>query len=427
MPRPGLTLIELLVTIVILVTLLAAVLPAVSPNNESRKIREAARQLRTLFAQAQAQAARDGRRVGVGFNDTETWTDANNNDVRDPGEVTHVGMASSAYLISEPPPFTGFSTSAGVRCGPPNNNAPNIDDDQPPLVNLHFGHGVGGEGIVLDDPSDALPPEMFRGAFVQGGDDVEGSGDIVHIGQETFELVTNDCDDGSASAGDDDMGAEPDTEELRGVTYLKSQQIVTARWLSWRGRPPALLPQGGKAYRISRAPVSGESPSRTSAEAIQFPRGVGIDLDPTEGNRIVSVLFAPNGAIDALYIDGRKRNPEPFLILIGRIENGNPPDNEVSPGVYDIDYARYDFDGSEDDDQLAQRRQEVNLLNEDSRWLAISPAGRIVVSLNAMFDPRLNQVINGTPPNTGDSPQQQRERQRFLAQEYARNYQNEAG
>src|SRR5689334_13735829 len=65
--RPALTLIELLVTIVIMVTVLAGVLPLVSPNNNSRKIREGSRQLNTLFSQAQAQAARDGRPVGVAF------------------------------------------------------------------------------------------------------------------------------------------------------------------------------------------------------------------------------------------------------------------------------------------------------------------------------------------------------------------------
>ena len=65
--RPGLTLIELLITIVIMVTVLAGALPLLSPNNNSRKLREASRQLNSLLSQAQAQAARDGRPVGVAF------------------------------------------------------------------------------------------------------------------------------------------------------------------------------------------------------------------------------------------------------------------------------------------------------------------------------------------------------------------------
>ena len=40
-PHRGLTLIELLVVIVILTTLVAGVLPVLSPNNDTRKIREA--------------------------------------------------------------------------------------------------------------------------------------------------------------------------------------------------------------------------------------------------------------------------------------------------------------------------------------------------------------------------------------------------
>ena len=68
--RSAMTLIELMVVIVILVTLVAGVLPLVSPNNDARKIAEAARGLQTYFMQAQAEAARLGRPVGVGFRET---------------------------------------------------------------------------------------------------------------------------------------------------------------------------------------------------------------------------------------------------------------------------------------------------------------------------------------------------------------------
>src|SRR5215211_4832924 len=90
-PRRALTLIELLVTIVIMVTVLAGVIPMLSPNNDVRKIREAARELNSLIAQAQAQAARDGRPVGVAFREFGTSS-------------PYSGMALEAYLIAEPQP-----------------------------------------------------------------------------------------------------------------------------------------------------------------------------------------------------------------------------------------------------------------------------------------------------------------------------------
>src|SRR5688500_8118243 len=104
--RPGLTLIELLVTIVIMVTVLAGVLPLVSPNNNSRKIREASRQLNTFLAQAQAQAARDGRPVGVAFREFANG-------------ASRSGMALEAYTIAVPPPYAGFSDSSRVVVYPP--------------------------------------------------------------------------------------------------------------------------------------------------------------------------------------------------------------------------------------------------------------------------------------------------------------------
>jgi type II secretory pathway pseudopilin PulG len=447
--RPALTLIELLVTIVILVTLLAAVLPAVSPNNEGRKIREASRMLVSLFQQAQAQAARDGRPVGVGFNDT--WNDADNDNVIDPGELT--GIALEAYIIAEPPPFAGFSTGAAVvvmdNDGNPfvplTPNTPTVNPGEPPIVNLAFGRGVGGEGIRID-VGEAIPPHTFRGAFMSDDDndgnsepedndgiyEPIGSGDLVEIGEELFELITNDCDDPDPSIPsknpDGDTDSTPDTEDGEPNGYLKSQTVVAARWLSHRFRPVELLARGGKAYRIRRSPMAATSPSRTAAEAVQFPRGIGIDVDATEGDRIIGIVFSPNGAMDAVYQDGVKQDiDEPFFILLGKVENANAwtggPQGELSPEAYD----KYTFDGSVDDDVLAQRRREVNLLDPDSRWVTISPAGRIVASENAFFDPRQTQFVNGTPPDNDDSPVAQRRRQREAARQYAANYESEGG
>src|SRR5262245_21511640 len=68
--RNAMTLIELMFVIVILTVLIGAVLPVLSPNNDARKIREAARGLQTYIMQAQARAARTGRPAGIAFRES---------------------------------------------------------------------------------------------------------------------------------------------------------------------------------------------------------------------------------------------------------------------------------------------------------------------------------------------------------------------
>jgi type II secretory pathway pseudopilin PulG len=392
------TLIELLVTIVILVTLLAAVLPAVSPNNEGRRIREASRQLVSLFAQAQAQAARDGRAVGVGFSDPD-------------GD----GMAIEAYLLAEPRHFTGFDVDSSVWIeGTPDPNR----------CILTFGRGIGAQGFGsptvgmqpdLADPSDWLPPTMFR------------VGDIVEVDNELFQILPDDLD-----AEDND--ALPDTETPEPAAggdygYLNPQKVIAAFWLTRDNRPPALLPRGGNPFRIRRRPSSTISVSRTTADAIQLPRGVGIDFDPTEGYADVEIMFSPNGSMDAWYRDRVRQEPTDLFILLGRFENANPYTGNAPPN--DLDYTPYDFrtvpQDREGDEELATRRREVNLLNPDSRWVAVSPAGRVIASENAFFDPRSTQFLNGLTGSDEEQCKEQRDRQREAAQQYAAQYESEGG
>ncbi|HVT28182.1 MAG TPA: prepilin-type N-terminal cleavage/methylation domain-containing protein, partial [Lacipirellulaceae bacterium] len=61
----GLTLIELLAVIVILTTLVAAAIPLMSPNNDDRRLREAARGLNTFITGAQTRAIALNRPFGV--------------------------------------------------------------------------------------------------------------------------------------------------------------------------------------------------------------------------------------------------------------------------------------------------------------------------------------------------------------------------
>lgn len=398
--RRGLTLIELLVTIVILVTLLAAVLPAISPNNEGRKIREAARQLTSLFSQAQAQAARDGRSVGVGFSD---WNDLDNDGQFDPGEST--GVALEAFIVAEPAPFAGFDQNSTVVVSGPSTPGVLPQFNGLPLVQITFGHGAGidafgsptpGAPPDLMEPSDWLPPGTFR------------PGDIIEVGTERFQIALDDFD---AEDGDQDPDVDTPTpanpDNLAEYGYLRPQKVLAAFWLNRNNRVDKLLPQGGRPYHIRRRPLAGQRPSRTATPSVQFPRGIGIDMDPTVGNTTAMVMFSPTGAMDAVYVDGRRESDrEPTFILLGRSENAIPWDPTLTDDQFHQAYA---FTGNESDDEVEAKRRELNMLNADSRWIVITPAGRVVGAENYVFDPRQ------TPYTTGDgdnAPDEQFDRQR---------------
>src|SRR5690242_693729 len=61
----GMTLIELLVVIVILTTVVAAAIPLLSPSNDDRRLREAARGLSTYIIGAQTRAISTKRPYGI--------------------------------------------------------------------------------------------------------------------------------------------------------------------------------------------------------------------------------------------------------------------------------------------------------------------------------------------------------------------------
>jgi prepilin-type N-terminal cleavage/methylation domain-containing protein len=412
--RPGLTLIELLVTIVIMVTVLAGALPLLSPNNNSRKLREASRQLNSLLAQAQAQAARDGRPVGVAFRESGA-------------SAPYSGMALEAYLIAEPQPFAGFSEHSRVAVG--NTGMVyglNAVDGKPPNEGERFSPKLDGLPVCKLDfyasgGVDAFPPRTLK------------IGDTIAVGGNLF-LICDDADQTTMPNRVEEVG------DVAIVEYLFSDPAAAAQdpgttlngvWLNFHGQqlpqvpaPPAVPP--GQAYAIRRQPMN------TSDQPLQFPRGIGIDLlasgadglnVPSQFDEIipvapvpsgsppplpltVGVMFSPNGSLDMLYLDGvRKDGVEQVYFLMGLFENGNSDAQ---------DPADYDFTAGTSiaDDELAQRRTRINWLNPDSRWVSVNRAGRIITAENNVsFDPRVvaySDLISGTP--------QQQNRERVMRQ-----------
>ena len=405
-PSRGLTLIELLVTIVIMVTVLAGVLPMVSPNNNARKIREASRQLSSLMAQAQAQAARDGRAYGVAFREF------------DAGGTSFSGMSLEAFTIAEPQPFAGFSEWSRVSAAP----VEKVRYGRQGPDDLGPDNPVGNGGVMFDPKYrgatvwqlsfslygqlDLLPPRMIR------------NGDVLNIDRNLFLIVD---DDGSV---DDAHQVDPDTG------YLLPMSQLNAIWLNNHGQQP---PAGVKPYSFRRQPTN------TSDAPLQFPRGIGIDLaasgaegigpgipdDFDTGGKadVTGVMFSPNGALDAVYINGARREGiEQVFLLMGLFENGN--------GTYDS--ADFDFKSNPatpgDNAAMAGRRSRINWLNADSRWVTANRAGRIITSENnTSFDPSTTDFMDNLPSDAGDAEREQRRRQIRDARQYARQMTGSSG
>jgi prepilin-type N-terminal cleavage/methylation domain-containing protein len=378
-PRRGLTLIELLVTIVIMVTVLAGVLPLVSPNNNSRKIREASRQLNSLLAQAQSQAARDGRPVGIAFREAESGGALN-------------GMAVEAYLIAEPPPFSGFSEFSRVVVGEDpdglsygSEGADNIKGNSGELFEATLRRRkLWNLTFMLYGNQEQVPPRMIR------------IGDAVDVEGNQFLIIDDPDPDGKPNQIDPDTGYVIPTVELRAV------------WLNENGQQ---LSPGVKSYSIRRQPVN------TSEQPLQFPRGIGIDLEASGadgfgvpnsldngGPTTIGIMFSPNGSLDSLYRNNRRMDGvEQVFLLLGLVENGN----SAARGYEDFYFAT-----TVDDDELAQRRSRINWLNGDTRWVSVNRAGRIVTAENNIsFDPRVAPYTDTNATNERDKAEEQRNNQ----------------
>jgi type II secretory pathway pseudopilin PulG len=389
------TLIELMVVIVILTLLVGGVLPLVSPNNDARKIAEAARGLQTYLMQAQAEAARTGRPVGVGFRETTAGS----------------GVAIEAFQMIVPKPFPGSSSMSrvGVQALPDGNTdsfyglASTDTTDINKLLFKNFANArlyavstrlalLDGNNIVVDP----VPPGMFR------------VGDMIDAQGNRFVIVD---DHRHRFEGPEDLKfLNPQLNDAPYKNSLICVRLDDVRMGS--DAQPLAVPPSGYSYSIHRQPLGsdvGGARSRSiisSADPYQLPAGVCIDLQAsgmeaggepqtfasykvTGGQaKQVSIMFSPNGGIDGLWFNGNtiesdRQSGNKFadlsrvFLLLGRIENQNP------------DTKSFEIDTKATDEEVREARTKVNWLNPDSRWMMISANdGRFSVEKNAVFDPR---------------------------------------
>src|SRR3954466_9227731 len=101
-PRSGMTLIELLVVIIIMTVIVAAAIPLMSPNNDDRRLREAARGLNTYITGAQTRAIATNRLYGVALKRLS----------QDTTRAEDRGVCLEAFYVEQQPPYAGFDASS---------------------------------------------------------------------------------------------------------------------------------------------------------------------------------------------------------------------------------------------------------------------------------------------------------------------------
>lgn len=393
--RKGLTLIELLVVIVILTTLVGGVIPVLSPNNDTRKIRAAARGLQGYITQIQAEAARTGRPHGIGFRESSVES----------------GDALEVFGLEVPPPFGGFSTESRVV----------VAESTPVFSGQALVYNPGGR---VDSRLEFSPQydgmQLYTLSFVLGGDPANviedplplrtfQIGDEIDIDGNLFVIV-----DTSGNSIFEYVGEAPNSVRYlgRSVREVRTVSAVECVWINNSGQVP---PQGLKRYTINR------QPSNSSASPYQLPSSIAIDMQASivEGSGrerfsnlrfptatslytdrsalpenepdnpipsdFVGIMFSPTGAVDRLIFNNKiMTDYSRIVLLIGRAENaGIDPDVDNTPRPWV-------FQDPSDKEELENKQETINWLSPDSRLVSIVPGnGRVVVSEPAFVDPSL--------------------------------------
>jgi prepilin-type N-terminal cleavage/methylation domain-containing protein len=429
--RRGLTLIELLVVIVILTTLVGGVLPVLSPNNDARKIREAARGLQTFVMQAQSRAARTGRPAGIAFRESS------------PGS----GVALEVYPIEVPPPFAGFSQYSASRVQQTLNNPKAPLQIQFVLTNTLRPEDLPTptnprKGLIEYD-IEAIPPKFVK------------YGDIVVVSGVAYRLIDQNYDE------DGFYFAEPpeDPQVLLDCELVDDRQTlaVVEEYSVYSAHYGITAARGYQVFRQPQEVTSG-------AEApYQFPAGVCIDLQAsgTEGGskptqfcrgpdypkpanhlKQIGLLVTPAGGIDKIYYDGYAFGPGYYdiyttqlrkearitsisdasriCLLLARVENGgldleNDRQQELA--------SPWNLRPTDSKEKVAEARARINWLNPDSRWLVMDAhSGRTIVSGNSYVDGRTVQqsVKQGQMPSGKEAVFVQAQLARQLARDMQR-------
>ncbi|MBX9790781.1 MAG: prepilin-type N-terminal cleavage/methylation domain-containing protein [Pirellulales bacterium] len=230
--RPGFTLVELLVTLVIIMMLTAIAVPVLAPALAGRRQREASREVTSYFALARDTAMRTGRATGVML---ERFTGAGNASAKaliaaglPPTPVPE--MCLTLWQVEVPPPYSGDTLySRAFVLG---------------------GFGVGQIAAIVTPGSSV--PEAY--GLVRIGDTIK-----FNTQGHLYQII----------------GGTPDTTISPNPTGLLAPPTPGAPWTIMPiGGTTAFVPSFalGVPYQIMRQPV------KTSAPPLQLPEGIVVDL-----------------------------------------------------------------------------------------------------------------------------------------------------
>ncbi|MGO9108588.1 MAG: Tfp pilus assembly protein FimT/FimU [Thermoguttaceae bacterium] len=309
--RSGMTLIELLVVLTIILVVAAVTIPRLRPEIDRSRVREAARSIQLYLSSARNQAMATGRSCGVMFE-------------RLPAEP---GCSMSLTQVETPLPYGGdFSNSIGTVAlhQVPGSNLPKgllqmdpntvyaiagITFDKWPSVPLYPGDLIqlNYEGLWYTVAPARL--QTTSNSYVMNN--LDGTGRVLPTPGGTTLLAYIDVSHG---------------EQCAFLTQNFTGSYTIIRWPNKSAASALQLPSpacidltlSGPDTK-QRASEPGPPPPHTD-DVVVWKSTVGGDTSP------VTIMFAPDGRIDRIYVANKATRPvTPVCLLVGERENVNDP------------------------------------------------------------------------------------------------------
>ncbi len=399
----GMTLIELLVVIVILTTIVGAAIPLVSPSNDDRRLREAARTLNTYITGAQTRAISTKRPYGIALKRLSRETGR----VYDPSKPETLldnddGVCLEVFYVEQPAPYAGFDANSRAMVAIHPTRAGCV------LVQFVTRGQEGTDSLPIGWDADLVPPGLFR------------PGDVIEINGTRFELLVDNGTNDLTSFTFDSNGYYAPILTLhppQGKSPIKilarpinnSGQLTNPRYdnvgleIGSQGstyKPPWPYWAPPAPYKILRQPTP------ASDEPYQLPEGTAIDLRASgigttdyfyvsgmhDNDQDVLIMFTPEGRVERVAFStlptvtnniDRFNQPvvDNIFLLVGRRENIEAPAVGNDPTLQST------ILGVTLEADQARLRSKLNWLLGNAHWIVIgSQSGRIATIENAFVN-----------------------------------------
>jgi prepilin-type N-terminal cleavage/methylation domain-containing protein len=428
----GMTLIELLVVIVILTTIVGAAIPLMSPSNDDRRLREAARGLNTYIIGAQTRAIATKRPYGIALKRLS----------HDTKRAEDNGVCLEVFYVEQQPPYAGFDANSRACVA--------IHPSRPGLALVRFVTRVATGGTTTPGLPAGWAVDLFPPSTIRPHDVIEINGTRFELLPDITDTYANVTFDAVTKSFYEDRNNSRPVQILAQPINNSGQQInsrydddgyslgpdreasapAKPKWPYWA--PPS-------PYKVIRQPTP------ASDEPYQLPEGAAIDLrasgvgsgdyfyvpglnDNSEG---VIIMFAPEGRVARVSYSQMPINsnePDAFdkpvvdniYLLVGRRENIPAPDatsSTADPSLSSSEWAKATTD--EERDKL---RKPLNWLGGSSRWVVIgSQTGRIATIENAFVDvPGVMANPQSPFASASQSTEEMRAAQILAAREFTR-------